>query len=138
MRTASEFAELHAKCFVTPRAYKAHEFQSLLAGTGIVVFEQPHGFLVCRIIADEAELLTVAVDPDARRKGVASHLLGSLLAHCEAARVTTIFLDVAVSNHAAQALYEIHGFIETTRRNAYYRRPDGGREDAVLMMRDIH
>ena len=138
MRTASEFAELHAKCFITPRAYKAHEFESLLSSTGIVLFEQPHGFLVCRIIGDEAELLTVAVDPDVRRKGVATHLLGSLFAHCEAAHVATIFLDVAVSNHGAQALYEIHGFIETARRTAYYRRPDGGREDAILMMRDFH
>lgn len=137
MRSIAELAALHTRCFTTPRPYKAHEFETLLNGKGVVLFEQPQGFLICRIVIDEAELLTLAVEPDARRKGVATHLMGSFLAHCEAANVASLFLDVTQDNHAAQALYEAHGFIETTLREGYYRRPDGKREDAILMMREM-
>ncbi len=137
MRTSDELATLHALCFTKPRPYAAHEFESLLSSRGMILFDQEDGFMLCRVIADEGEILTLAVHPDARRKGVADHLMGSFEAHCTANGVTTLFLDVAEDNIAALALYEGRGFVEASRREGYYRLPNGKREDALLMVKDL-
>ena len=65
--TPEDLAALHARCFDSPRPWSADEIASLLAGRGTFLLEAPHGFLMGRAIAGEAELLTVAVDPQARR-----------------------------------------------------------------------
>jgi len=88
------------------------------------------GFTVCRSLLDEAELLTIAVAPSARRSGVATALLNRA---CEQlSGVTSLFLEVRASNIAAQTLYEQLGFSTCGRRKNYYRTASG-REDAVLM-----
>jgi ribosomal-protein-alanine N-acetyltransferase len=137
MRTAAELAALHALCFTKPRPYRADEFESLMSSRGMILFEQPDGFMLCRAIAGEGEILTLAVHPDARRKGVAAILMGAFEAHCQANGVTTLFLDVAEDNTAALALYDVQGFVEASRREGYYRLPNGKREDALLMVKDL-
>ena len=135
--TPTEMAELHRLCFVTPRPYKAHEFESLLPGIGVFVVKREHGFAIGRVIVDEVELLTLAVHPDHRRKGIAADIMGEFIGTAHRMGATMAFLDVVASNHSAQALYEQFEFNETDRRMGYYRAPNGKRGDAVMMVREL-
>ena len=108
-----------------------------MPGAGMQLFTRPDAFLMARIIAGEAEIITLAVHPDLRRKGRATQLLQDFLTAAISNNVTSAFLEVAADNLAAQALYEEHGFIETHRRKGYYRTPKGKRIDAIVMMKDI-
>jgi [ribosomal protein S18]-alanine N-acetyltransferase len=92
------------------------------------------GLIVFRIVADEAEILNLAVEPRRRRQGIASRLIEDAFAACKAAGVGTIFLEVRESNEAARNLYARMGFTENTRRPQYYRRP---LEDALVLRRRI-
>lgn len=85
------------------------------------------GLAVVWTVADEAQLLEVAVHPAWRRRGVGAALLAAVLARAPAGG--TIVLEVAASNDAARSLYASYGFVETGRRKRYYR--DGG--DALLL-----
>ena len=90
------------------------------------------GYIIAQIIADEAEILSLAVAPLARRRGVGAALLDHLIAQSDAHNIGTIWLDVAADNVTAIRLYERAGFIVSGHRPRYYRRP-GGAVDAVLM-----
>lgn len=84
------------------------------------------------LAADEAEIITAAVAPEYRRRGIARALMDRMLDDAAALGGTDVYLDVRASNTAAIALYESLGFVRTGVRRAYYTRP---REDAVLMHR---
>jgi ribosomal-protein-alanine N-acetyltransferase len=88
------------------------------------------GYLIARVIADEAEILNLAVTPDARRRGIGSALLQAGLDHCTRHRVTAVFLEVRESNQQARALYGAHGFRAVGQRAGYYRNPP---EDAMVL-----
>ena len=92
------------------------------------------GLLIFRIVADEAEILNLAVEAGWRRQGIASRLIEDALAACKAAGVRTIFLEVRDSNKAARNFYVQMGFTENSRRPKYYREP---LEDALVLMRSI-
>lgn len=93
----------------------------------------PVGIGLARIVIDEAEILALAVMPEARRGGRGRALLQGLVDHCITAGAATLFLEVAVDNVAALALYQGAGFREVGRRAAYYR----GRVDAIVMRLDL-
>jgi ribosomal-protein-alanine N-acetyltransferase len=135
--TPTEMAALHKLCFVTPRPYKASEIESTLGSIGVFSIERPEGFLIARVIVDEVELLTLAVHPDHRRKGIAADIMGEFIGTSHRLGARMAFLDVVAKNTGAQALYERFDFIETDRRKGYYRAPDGKRSDAIMMMRDL-
>ena len=97
----------------------------------------PAGFALARQILDEAEILMVAVDPDAQRKGHGTTLMNSLLKRLTNAGVATVFLEVEEGNHPARALYAKLGFAQTGRRKGYYRRADGTRADALLLSKTL-
>jgi ribosomal-protein-alanine N-acetyltransferase len=88
------------------------------------------GFLVARIIGDEAEILNTAVDPAHRGKGIGTLLLTTAISAARAHTVKTIFLEVRESNSAAIAFYAKHGFAKTAQRREYY---GGPTENAVVM-----
>lgn len=133
--TPSRMAEIHAASFVTPRPWNEPEFAALLAEPSILSVELPDGFALGRVVLDEAEVLTIAVNPAARRNGIGSLLLANLLDEMALAGATTIHLEVAADNSAALALYASAGFAEAGRRKGYYLRPDGQRIDALVMRR---
>jgi len=135
--TPDALADLHARCFTTPRPWSAPEFADFLGSPFCFLLSEPAGFLLGRVIADEAELLTVAVDPAARRQGIGARLLSGFAAAAKARGATTAFLEVAASNASAQALYRQAGWVETGRRRAYYHAPDGSAEDALVMACDL-
>jgi [ribosomal protein S18]-alanine N-acetyltransferase len=88
------------------------------------------GWAGVMVVGDTAEILTVGVIPEARRRGIAVRLLADLLDTARTRGATEVFLEVRVDNEAAQALYLREGFVEIGRRRGYY---DSGRVDAVVM-----
>jgi ribosomal-protein-alanine N-acetyltransferase len=96
-----------------------------VAGLGEVV-----GFAVASLVAPEAELENIAVDPEVQRRGIGRQLLSQLVKHLRHAGIETLHLEVRISNSAAIGLYKSLGFNETGRRPRYYSDPV---EDAVLM-----
>lgn len=133
----SEMARLHGAAFVMPRPWSEAEIADLLASPLCFVLSEPQGFVMGRVVAGEAEVLTIAVDPAAQGQGVGSRLLLRFLAELRARRATRVFLEVAESNAAARALYTRAGFTVTGRRRGYYHGPDGTAVDAVVMARDV-
>jgi ribosomal-protein-alanine N-acetyltransferase len=103
----------------------------------IRVAEEEHavcGLVVFRIMADEAEILNLAVDSRQRRRGMGSRLLADAIAACKAAGVKKIFLEVRDSNEAARNFYLRMGFNEAGIRQQYYREP---MEDALVLCRTV-
>lgn len=94
------------------------------------------GFVLCSAVPDTCEILLIAVEQSARRRGIARCLLEQALAAATEAGAERCFLDVRESNAAAIGLYRALGFHVDGRRKAYYRSADG-REDAVLMSRAL-
>lgn len=132
-----EIVTLHAASFETPWDLKA--FGELLGMSGTflqVVREAPAssimGFILTRIAADEAEIITIAVDPAHRGEGIGAALVTSAAAEAKAFGATSLILEVAEDNAAAIHLYERLGFVVMGRRPAYYERK-GGRVAAHIM-----
>jgi len=99
--------------------------------------QEPLGFIFCRVGGGECEILTLAVLPAERRRGVATALLGSALREAAARGADAVFLEVAADNHAARELYERQGFAVVGRRAAYYRHESGAYRDALVMRRAL-
>ncbi len=89
----------------------------------------PDGFLVARTAAEEWEIENVVVAESARRRGLGRELVKALIAKAREQQSRALFLEVRESNHAARALYQNCGFIQTGRRPVYYNCPT---EDAIL------
>ena len=142
--TAAEceaMAAAHLDAFAA-KAWRADEFEDLLEGEGIYGFladhEAPLGVIVCRMAAGEVEVLTVGVTPAARRRGVALALMLAGLDVAREAGVAEAFLEVAVDNDGAIALYELLGFERNGLRKAYYDRGPEGFTDALVMRLDLN
>jgi ribosomal-protein-alanine N-acetyltransferase len=108
---------------------------ALSAGNLCMVGEQSGAVVACAVLqmaAGEAELLTMAVHPAARRMGLGRKLLRELIARAEAYRAAAIWLEVRVSNTAAIGLYREAGFAGIGWRKNYYEAAEG-LEDAFRM-----
>jgi len=110
-------------------------FRELLGWRGVLALvseaeSKVHGFIVGRQVAEEAEILNVAVALSARRKGEGGSLVKAALAEFRAGRVSRVFLEVRESNETGIAFYEKHGFWRIGRRPGYYRDP---KEAAIVM-----
>jgi ribosomal-protein-alanine N-acetyltransferase len=127
--TPDRLAHLHARCFTRPRPWSAAEFAALLDSPHAFLLTRPQGFLLGRVVADQAELLTLAVAPDARRQGIARDLATEFAATSRARGAAYAFLEVAADNAPAQALYHASGWAESGRRRRYY----GPDLDAIVM-----
>jgi ribosomal-protein-alanine N-acetyltransferase len=88
------------------------------------------GFAIAHTVVDEAELLSIAVDPNARARGIGATLLDAICLRCAMCGAASITLDVRVSNIAARALYASHGFTQVGLRRRYYHMPE---EDALIL-----
>ncbi|MGB9711075.1 MAG: ribosomal protein S18-alanine N-acetyltransferase [Thermodesulfovibrio sp.] len=92
------------------------------------------GYIVLRKILDEAELLSIAVKPALRRKGIATELMRNLLDEIKNS-VKSCFLEVRVSNTQAISFYEKMGFKKVGMRKKYYLLPE---EDGIIMKLDLN
>jgi len=94
------------------------------------------GYAVMMIAVDEAHLLNLSVLPGHRRRGLGGEFLGYLMGLARLYGATRMLLEVRPSNQAAGALYERFLFTEIGRRRGYYAAA-GGREDAIVMAREL-
>lgn len=132
--THQDMARLHRACFTIPRPWSEEEIAQTLSQPGSFACARPNGFLLGRATLDEAELLTLAVDPHFRRRGTARALVGAFLTKAQAKGATQAFLEVSAENTAAIALYHATGFTEAGRRPRYY----AGKFDALILTQSLH
>ena len=135
--TPADLAALHALCFTTPRPWTAAEFAGFLADPLCFTLTEGEAFLTARAVAGEAELLTLAVAPQARRRGLGTRLVQRFVYQARLRGAETAFLEVAADNAAAIALYTRAGFTESGARRGYYRRVDGTATDALILRRTL-
>jgi ribosomal-protein-alanine N-acetyltransferase len=127
-------ARIEASSFADPwprRAFQAHLRDLFLVAESS---SRVVGYLVARPMGDEAEILNVAVHPNARGAGLGHGLLQSALRVLQDLDVAAVFLEVRVSNVAARRLYDASGFTEVGKRRNYYADPV---EDALILRRDF-
>ena len=135
--TPEAMAALHARVFTTPRPWSEAEFSSLLTGAGVFTLGGPQGFVLGRAIAGEAEVLTLAVAPEARRQGIARGLMEGFARKVVESGAETAFLEVAEDNAAAIGLYLSLGYTASGRRRRYFQTPDGKSLDALVMTKTL-
>jgi ribosomal-protein-alanine N-acetyltransferase len=131
-------AEIHRRSFSD--GWTAESIGGLLAmpGTeGIIALLHgvPSGMILFRTAADEAEILTLAVMPAARRCGIGSSLVGAALEHAADRGARAVFLEVAEDNTPAQALYRGAGFAAIGRRPNYYNNPPGSADAQIYQLK---
>ena len=131
--TPDALARLHAAAFTQSRPWGPTEFADLLRGRFTHMIGDARSFALFQVIADEAELLTIATHPDHQRQGLARHLMAVWHAQAQNLGAARAFLEVAADNTSAMGLYAACGYMPCGRRRAYYRRRDGSDTDAILM-----
>ena len=110
------------------------EFAGLLESPLVFAVGDARAFALGRVIADEAELLTLACDPAYRRKGLGRARLAGFEAEARARGAVTAFLEVAADNLPAHALYEAADYAEVARRAGYYAL---GTVDALILRKAL-
>ena len=131
----SALAEIHRSAF--DDSWSRQGLQDLLAVPGTFAVAQDEGFILVRAVADEAEVLTLAVRPNARRRGTGRALVQAAASHAHALGAARIFLEVAEGNVAACQLYAELGFTAAGRRAGYYAAKAGGRQDALILRSNL-
>ena len=139
-RDAAPLAQIHAASF--HRGWGEGEFETMLAEHNTLAHRlrlgrKIAGFIVSRIGADEAEILSVAIEPNRRGRGLSRDLLLTHLGHLAGRGVRTVFLEVEENNQPARRLYERAGFSTVGRRERYYQQAGGEQLNALLMRRDL-
>jgi ribosomal-protein-alanine N-acetyltransferase len=140
LRDAPKLAQLHGASF--HRGWGEGEFEQMLAERNTLVHRlrlgrKIIGFAVSRMAADEAEILSIAVEPSHRGRGLSRNLLLTHLGHLAGRGVRAVFLEVEENNQPARRLYDRAGFSVAGRRERYYKQPGGEQLNAVLMRRDL-
>jgi [ribosomal protein S18]-alanine N-acetyltransferase len=137
-------ARFHRQAFepIGERPWTRQDIAELVASPAVVglivqVDGNDAGLAILRVAADEAEVLTIAVDAACRRRGVGRALLQAMLEHARAGGAHKVFLDVDAHNAPALALYSQAGFRPVGRRLGYFQRAGGPPADAIVMRMDI-
>jgi len=136
---AETLAALHARIF-GDKAWDADAICQLFGveGTEAMLAEvgdEPVGLIIHRMLWGDGEILTLGVAPEHRRRGIGSRLLATALNSMVMQGVNRVFLEVAVNNEAAIAMYESMGFDRLGRRPGYYLVENGRKVDALMMVR---
>jgi len=121
---------LHKSCF-PHKPWRSSDFADLKK-SGCDIIASDNGFIVYRVVADTAEIITIGVAPSARRGGIATAMLEIAVRDAASRGAKKMFLEVACDNTAARQLYANSGFADIGIRPKYY---DG--VDAILMSRDL-
>jgi ribosomal-protein-alanine N-acetyltransferase len=140
LRDAPSLARLHGASF--HRGWGEGEFEDMLSQRNTLVHRlrlrsKFIGFAVSRMAADEAEILSIAIAPGQRGRGLSRQLLLTHLGHLAGRGVRTVFLEVEENNQPARRLYDRAGFAIAGRRERYYREAGGEQLNALVMRRDL-
>ncbi|UYN98862.1 MAG: ribosomal protein S18-alanine N-acetyltransferase [Devosia sp.] len=140
-RDAKDLARIHGQSFF--RGWPTGDFAAFLGDAASPAYiacdsrRRIAGFALIRLAADEAELLTIAVDPKWRGKGLGRALMEAGFADLMLSPARRMFLEVDEQNLAAIRLYKRLGFEAISTRKGYYPRPDGSAATALVMARDL-
>jgi ribosomal-protein-alanine N-acetyltransferase len=139
-RDAPALAALHGASF--RRGWSEDEFERLLLDRSVLVHRatlghQPVGFIISRLAAGEAEILSVAVARSHQGRGFARRLLDLHMRRLAGLGVRTIFLEVDDDNLPARRLYARSAFRQVGRRDGYYPRPGSAAGAALVLRRDL-
>jgi [ribosomal protein S18]-alanine N-acetyltransferase len=139
---SEDCARIHGAGFAHP--WSAGDIASLIADSSTLaaaaldpVNGRLRGFVLSRLAADEAEILTIAVESASRGKGVGRALLTENLRQAANAGARAMFLEVDRDNAPALALYKRLGFVAVGERAGYYRGKDGVRATAIVMRKAL-
>jgi len=139
-RDAGAIAALHAVSF--RRGWSEQEVEGLLLDRHVIAHRATargklDGFIMSRLVEDEAEILSVAVTARSQGRGLARMLLTLHLRRLAGLGCRTVFLEVDEHNAAAIRLYDRAGFHEVSRRPNYYPRGGGAPASALVLRRDL-
>jgi ribosomal-protein-alanine N-acetyltransferase len=139
---AEACAAIHAKSFAHP--WSSAEFEALLSNKNTIgaaaidaATDELRAFALSRLAADEAEILTIAVDGAYRNRGIGRALLVDCVARLTAVHVRSLFLEVERTNLPALALYARMGFREVGERRGYYQKQNGSTATALVLRKDL-
>ena len=132
--TPEQMAQCHARAFDgRGQVWSAREIADLLASPHVFAVGDACCFAMGRVVAGEAELLTLACDPAYQGQGLGRACLADFEAEAVVRGAEEFFLEVAADNTAAQALYLSAGYSEAARRKAYYARQGADPVDALIL-----
>jgi ribosomal-protein-alanine N-acetyltransferase len=141
-RDAPALARLHAAAFA--EAWDETALRRLLEAPAARAFvatqgydTEPVGFVLAFIAVDDAEILTIVVAPDRRRRGVGRLLMRTLIEALREEGAARIFLDVAADDAPAQGLYRALRFKEVGRRRSYYPRVNAAAADGLMLKLEL-
>jgi [ribosomal protein S18]-alanine N-acetyltransferase len=139
-RDAAAIAALHALSF--RRGWSEQEVDGLLLDRHVIAHHATKGgklagFIMSRLVEDEAEILSVAVAARQRSRGLARRLLHLHLRRLAGLGARAVFLEVDEYNGPALRLYRRAGFREVSRRPNYYPASDGKTAAALVLRRDL-
>ncbi|WP_019219930.1 ribosomal protein S18-alanine N-acetyltransferase [Bartonella florencae] len=132
--------QIHQHCFVP--AWEKQTFDNFLIDHSIFGYkssligqpEQILGFCLCRLILDEAEIITIAVLPHYRQQGIGTLLIDQTIHYLHDKHAIKLFLEVESTNLSALNLYQRFEFQKISERLAYYPSKNG-RGDAIIMQK---
>jgi ribosomal-protein-alanine N-acetyltransferase len=131
-------AATHAVAFTVTRAWGVDEFADLVSDPKCFATGDPSSFALLRVVADEAEVLTIATVPDHRRKGLARKALTEAEKEAATRGAAFVFLEVAEDNAAARALYAAMGYTPIGRRDGYYTPKNSAPVAALVLRKQLH
>ena len=139
---AENCARIHAASF--QKGWISHDIARLAAEASVIAHvahaprgEQVLGFSLARRAAEEAEILTIAVEPSRRAGGIGKALLKAQLQALADSGVREVFLEVDATNHAAMVLYSRFGFSRVGERKGYYARSGEPPATALILRRAL-
>lgn len=145
----AELCGIHQKCF-SP-GWSARDIQQVLEmsgciGIGLFITENKQsqedkpplkGFVILRLMADESEIITIAVLPPSRRQGFAHRLMEQAFLNAAISGATDMYLEVAIDNNSAIELYKTLAFDVVGQRQGYYERDNGDKVSAHIMKKSL-
>ena len=139
-KDAAQLARLHAASF--HRGWGDGEFEQMLHEENTLIHRLRQGrhligFAASRLAVDEAEILSIAVAPEQRGRGLSRDLLLTHLGHLAGRSVRTVFLEMEENNMPARRLYDRTGFTVVGRRERYYKEANDVELNALIMRRDL-
>ena len=140
-RDADAVAQLHAASFY--RGWPRQDIEAYLLDSDTPTLvacdakRKVAGFAMLRLLGDDVELMTIAVQPKYRGKGVGAALLNACFEDLRMTAGKRMILEVAADNPAAIRLYQKLGFAKLSERQGYYARPDGKPATALVMARNL-
>lgn len=133
----AELSALAARAYRHMQPWSEADFAATLDHPTALLTTVDGTFVLGRVIADEAEILALASDPDGQRQGRGRAALAAFEQDAIGRGAVSVFLEVAAENAPARGLYVVCGYVESGRRKGYYRRADGSRDDALLMTKAL-